>query len=152
MASRKSKFAAREAEIRLGGVDIPAGFVSLDELADNVRAISKAVGKVLNDGPLTRRAVEVLILDQLPHSGPNKIGLRVLQQVLDALVSLKSWSFYASQKTSVLRTQVACRGKRGYQATHASRCSSDSRVGGARHRRRDTRSHTRAVDAAAPEA
>lgn len=89
MADRKSKLAAREAEIRLGGVDIPAGFVSLEELADNVRAISRAVSKVLNDGPLTRRSVEVLLLDHLPQRGPNKVGLRALQQVLDTLGELE---------------------------------------------------------------
>jgi hypothetical protein len=89
MASRKSKLAAREAEMRLGGVDIPSGFVSLEELADNVRAISQVVGKVLNDGPLTRRAVEVLLLDHLPQRGPNKVGLRALQQVLDVLGELE---------------------------------------------------------------
>ncbi|KKN72193.1 hypothetical protein LCGC14_0413300 [marine sediment metagenome] len=81
--------AAREAELRLGGVDIPSGFVSLDELADNVRAISQAVGKVLNNGPLTRRAIEVLLLDHLPNRGPQKVGLRALQQVLDVLSELE---------------------------------------------------------------
>lgn len=87
--SNKRDRAAREAELRLGGVDIPEGFASLDELADNVRLIAQAVHKVLNDGPLTRRALEVLILDHLPDRGPQKVGLRTLQQVLDVLSELE---------------------------------------------------------------
>ncbi len=87
----KAKSKALESEIRLGGgPEVPSGFVSLDELADNIRAISTATKKMLETGPLNRRAIE-LLMDAMPS--PNykekKIGIKTLRTVLDKLAELE---------------------------------------------------------------
>lgn len=92
MAKAKAKTKALEAEMRLGGgPDIPKGFVSLDELADSIRAISTATTSLLEGGPLTRRAVELLLMDAMPTPGykEKKIGIKTLRTVLDKLAELE---------------------------------------------------------------
>lgn len=87
-----TKTKATEAEIRLGGgPDLPSGFRSLDELANNIRTISRAVTGVLENGPINRRGLELLIMDALPspRGREKKVGIKQLRQVLDTLAELE---------------------------------------------------------------
>ncbi len=80
--------------MRLGDdEDMPSGFRSLDELADHVRAISQATKHLLNDGPFTRRAIEILLMDAMPTPprGVKKVGTKQLRYVLDSLAELEEF-------------------------------------------------------------